>query len=143
DLKVVHRLFELRKAFINDAGVQQQLDLASIHLRNLEIEEASRILESIRPTAIPRPEAQGGWGPQVHLYPNPVNDGTLKIRFEDRAPVAAIRISDIHGRVVYETFTEAGQDLFSIEDLNLPHGIYFLMLPFGDAAKTLKFSVAR
>lgn len=145
DLKVVHRLYVLRKFFADDAEVQQQLDQASLHLGNLEIEQAHQILESIMPTGMIRPaDPREGTGMGIRLFPNPVTDGRLNVRLGNNRDVSRIAISDMNGRIVYSGFPGALRDNFTIENIRLPHGVYLLMLENGDLpAASARFSITR
>lgn len=55
ELKLVLRLFVLRKDYTDNLHIIQQLDNASNHLNNLEIEQAADILNNIDPITVLKP----------------------------------------------------------------------------------------
>ena len=71
ELKLVYRLYELRRAYFDEPETQQLLDEVSIHLRNLETEQASEIMESIEPTFLYPTEDPRGERERVFPFPQP------------------------------------------------------------------------
>ena len=110
DLELVHRLFLLRKDYEDDSEIQQQLEQASQHLRNLEIDQAATILNGIELKSdgevfLPGEEGNAG----LSVFPNPWSDGPLQIRVspELRGP-GSLRVHDLTGRLVYHASFEPG-----------------------------------
>lgn len=144
ELKLVYRLYRLRKDYQDDPDVQAELNKASVHLRNLEIPEAAAILNII---AL-KTNLSGKKTHQLNdlgflLFPNPNKGGTLNIAFEREIQRPAhLSITDISGKIEFEVTIEKGSSLFSTSDLQLNKGIYFLTLSNEGYLKTLKFIVA-
>jgi hypothetical protein len=142
ELILVHRLYLLRKEYADDPETRQVLDQVSLHLRNLETEQASLLLESIRPAAVSLPDDHSAGGAaDILLFPNPVAEGRLNIRLDRIEGVNRMIISDIQGKVLYSAAPGPGNDLYCIDHLNLPGGVYLLTLYGGSGTSTVKFSV--
>jgi hypothetical protein len=133
ELRLVHRLYILRKDYKSDTEIQRQLNQASVHLRNLEISEAAALLNVIEPkTGIPFTRTGRDPGPLV--FPNPFQGEVLYIEFNsDFFGAGKLTISDVFGRDLYEYKLEVGASGFSIDNLLLPQGIYFINLYMGDS----------
>ena len=143
ELRLVHRLYVLRKDYQADQEIQRQLDQASVYLRNLEISEAAAILNAIEPkTGIP--VARTGQSPGFLAFPNPFSGGVLNIDFRTvTAGPGMLNINDITGRSLYDYKLEAGASGFYIEDLILPQGIYFLNLQIENVRPSTSLFIAK
>jgi hypothetical protein len=139
ELKLVHRLYLLRKQYINDQQIQQQLNQASLHLRNLEISEAAVILNGIQVMGIS--ENKNDSGNLIIVSPNPYTGGGININFGTIKTPAKILISDISGKIVYEKRLENGTSSLSISDLFLSKGFYLITLQDGKFYTTARFVV--
>lgn len=128
DLRLVHRLYILRKDYKSDQEIQHLLNQASIHLRNLEISEAAAILNAIEPkTGVP--VTRTGQSPGLQVFPNPFSGKVLNIDFDTGITgPGKLSINDIFGRTLFEYKLGEGASSFSIDNLILPQGIYFLNL---------------
>jgi hypothetical protein len=142
ELKLVYRLYTLRKDCAGDTETQQLLDQVSVHLRNLEIEEASQLMESGWPTLISPPGDPGPeQGPGIVLFPNPVLGGKLQLRFKGDPGDSEMTISDFSGKSLFMGHTVAGQEGCCIESLHLDRGIYLFTLQGKFGISTVKFTV--
>jgi hypothetical protein len=142
ELQMVYRLYTLRRDYAGDTEAQQLLDQVSMHLRNLEVEEASQLMESVWPTLLspgnPAPEKS----PWIVLFPNPVVGGKLQLRFKRDPGNSEMTIYDSCGKFLFGGHTLAGQEGCCIESLHLDRGIYFFRLQGVQGTTTVKFSVA-
>jgi len=143
DLRLVHRLYILRKDYASDPEIQMLLNQASDYLRNLEINEAAEILNSIATnTAI---EEINSGDLNLHnprIFPNPISDGKINIRLNaELLHSANVIITDVCGKKIYETISDKGVANISIDNLNLSCGTYFLILQTGNSAETAMFVV--
>jgi len=142
EFEMIHRLYILRKEFENDTDTQQVLDQVSLHLSNLEVEQASQLLESLSPTLIFQHEdLSEPNGPWVHIFPNPMTDGILYFKSEPGEEITRIIISDLNGKIVYHAGPQEAKDQYCIRDLNLPDGVYLLSLQGAHGISTAKFSL--
>ena len=145
ELKLVHRLYLLRKDYAENAEIQQSLNLASMHLRNLEIAEAALMLNSIHPLS-----GSGEFTPEglipgaTLLFPNPYMGGRLNILFgNDPGHSVRISIHDMTGRIVYERWPVKDRTGLSVENLNIPEGIYLVVSQGEHDVKTVQLVVTR
>ncbi|MBI1306421.1 MAG: T9SS type A sorting domain-containing protein [Bacteroidetes bacterium] len=80
----------------------------------------------------------------VSVFPNPVDDGKFTVRFTESfaSNHVTIRLTDVTGRIVYETNASSTEDLVvDVSALNLSKGIYALQIQSSDrtAVKSLVF----
>lgn len=144
EFTLIQKLYTLRKTFVDDPDTQDLLDQASAHLSNLEVNEAFLLLESILPSLIFEQElASETPGPGIHISPNPVADGIVYFRTDFREEIKRVIISDLSGKIVYKAGPWESRDLYCIDDLKLPAGIYFLSVHGIQGISTAKFSVAK
>ena len=67
----------------------------------------------------------------IRIYPNP-NSGTFSVDFSKPAVIGAtIRIVGLAGQVVWEKRIENNNQLQSVDDTNLPDGMYFIQIVSG------------
>ncbi len=141
ELEMIHRLYTLRKAYENEPATQQLLDQATLHLSNLEVDQASRLLESIHPNLIFQPrDPAGPNGPEVVIFPNPIADETLYFSSDFGEEINRIIISDMNGKIVYHDGPQESKDQYCIRDLKLPAGGYLLSLYGAQRISTAKFT---
>ena len=143
ELKLVYRLYLLRKEFADEPVTQGQLDQVSVYLRNLDTEQAWMLLESIKPSAVfpPREEPYAEAGSGVFLFPNPVTEGGFCIRVDRDLGFTRLVITDISGKVVFRDKLSVGQELYSVDNLHLPPGIFLLSLSGECGISNLRFAV--
>jgi hypothetical protein len=143
ELRLVYRLYLLRKDYESDLLTQQELNQASMHLRNLEIIDAAVILNAIElKTGIKENKIFEGDNKGPVIFPNPYTDKKLNIGFEADIQFSMhLTIIDIFGKTVYDTWLEKGVSGYSIDNLILSRGIYQLILCNKNTLKTGKFMV--
>jgi hypothetical protein len=125
ELQLVHRLYVLRKEFASDEEVQSQLDRVSNHLRNLEIDAAAEILNSIDTNV----DENTGSIHSPRIFPNPWTTGDLKIEFTKAFNYPqSLLIVDQQGKYVYETNLEPGITNHILQQLFLTPGIYNVVI---------------
>lgn len=143
ELKLVHRLFELRKDYKHDADTQESLDQASMHLRNLEIGEAAEILNGI-PLGIGDrfPEEGGSEGKGITLFPNPYTGGGLTVRLEpEMKEISKMSVTDILGKEHPVEWSGPAPFHFRSDDPGLDPGIYFITIRGDDHSETVRLIV--
>ena len=131
ELKLVHKLYQLRKQEKDKAAIQEQLDLASEHLSNLEIEKAKEILDSL-----PLVTGLLDWGMghnentlPFKVYPNPIIDNTLHINLDETTNSPAIlTLTDVAGKVLLQKNYNRGLREITLSVDNLTAGIYVVTL---------------
>lgn len=145
ELQLVHRLFRLRKDYAADSEVQDSLNQASVHLRNLEINQAALILNAIEPITGTPGLNRGNVKPdKLMVYPNPYSGGKLNLEVPGNpAEIIRITIMDMTGRVLFESWPEAGSASFSFVNPRLPDGIYMISLHGERTVSSTKFMVTR
>jgi hypothetical protein len=143
ELRLVYRLFQLRKNYAGNPEIQTQLNQASLHLRNLEISDAALILNAIPlTTGIKEIISRENNSLEPVIYPNPYCNGTLNIGFEADIQLSTqLTIIDIFGKTVFTTRLEKGVSGYSIDNLILSQGFYQLILRNENTLKTGKFIV--
>lgn len=131
ELRLVHKLYLLRKQEKENSTIQAQLDAASEHLANLEIKEAMDILNNL-------PVVTGllDWGLgnkydslPFQVYPNPVTGKTLHIKLEEATTSASVlSVMDVSGKVLVQRDYSRGASGISISLESFSEGIYIVKL---------------
>lgn len=129
ELQLVQRLYQLRKQENENAAIQAQLDTASEHLSNLEVEEAKAILESI-------PVVTGllDWGLwdnennlQFQVYPNPLTSDRLHIRLAEATNrPTVLSVCDLTGKVLLQQNNLRGLNEIVLNLAHLSAGVYLV-----------------
>ncbi len=143
ELKLVHRLYLLRKAYPNDPEIQHQLNQALVHLRNLEIDDAALILNAIPLETSVNENITGELNDQPPLiFPNPYRGGKLTIGFIAGSQNSRqLVITDLCGKIVYECRLEKEISSHTINNGFLSRGIYSLILCSENKLQTGKLVV--
>lgn len=142
ELKLVYRLYQLRKHYASDAGVQHQLDLASAHLVNLEINKAAEMLNGLDLVTGLQGNLKGKDKGKLHVFPNPFSTGNLSVNFEgSNARTAKLSVIDLYGKRIYEQVLAKGTSNVSIPRNNFIDGVYFVTLQKGDEVMSTKVIV--
>ena len=144
ELKLVYKLFQLRKEFSSDNEVQEQLDLAAEHLVNLKIEEAENILSRFEVTGLLDGDTFSDKIHEVnlHVYPNPLSDSLLNIEFQgQQGKSTRLSILSLLGKVIIQKELPVGTSSASLSIEGLEEGIYILELQFGGKKATQKLIV--
>lgn len=141
ELKLVHRLYSLRKKYGGNKDIQDQLDQASEHIRNLEIHEAELIIRSVELSTGLTGYYQGeGEESLPFVFPNPVNNKMISFTCNPVfSPENRIIIMSVSGKVLYENCLPVNTTTYSINNLLLPEGIYFLKIIDGQTITTTRF----
>jgi len=140
ELILVHRLYVLRKDYAGDSDIQEQLDQASIHLRNLEIDEASAILMAITPITgtqsyVPEDEVQGRL-----IQSDPLTGELLLPGLPPAGNVLNLTIYNLHGQIVKkEILAESGSPVSYSP--GLPQGFYILRVENAAAEQTVRLLI--
>lgn len=146
ELRLVHKLYQLRKQEKENGTVQQQLDAASRHLADLEIEKAKAIIDNI-PIVTGLldwglRDAKQNWHFQV--YPNPLTNGLLHIKFaEATTKPAALSVTDLTGKVLLQKSYRRGITDIAVPVENLSTGMYLVRLQSEDRSGMQKVVVLR
>jgi hypothetical protein len=142
ELRLVYRLFLLRKDYPSDKAIQNQLNQASVFLRNLDISQAAVILNSIGLKNEFREAEIKDSDPVV--FPNPYRNGKLNIGFNAGIQFSSkISIADISGKTFYQYWLEKGVASLSLDNLILNGGVYQIIIKNGYSLKTMKFIVVK
>ena len=143
ELKLVYKLYRLRKQHKDDAAMQQQLDQAAAHLANLEITAARAILDPIVLGLLDKNSAvREGIG--FSLFPNPTSDSILQLKFDKPSPAGTkLTIVDATGKLVYQQKVTTGISFISIPVQALYSGIYTVRLVYKDVVATQRFAITR
>ncbi len=143
ELRLVYRLFLLRKEYSGNPEIQLQLNQASTHLKDLKITEASEILNSIVLASLKENDKGAVNQDGTIIFPNPYTGGKLEIFFKpDYGNSIHLSIKDISGRNVYEKWLEKGESSHLIDNINLPAGVYLLILKNITSREAGKFIVS-
>jgi hypothetical protein len=136
ELRLVYRLINLRKENAGNQTIQNQLDEASMHLRNIEIDNAAEIINLLDPNAIIQNKNISCNETPLNIFPNPYTVGPLNIisNFKTHQPLL-ISIYNTFGKEVYKTSTSV------IKKLNLTKGIYIVTVQDKNQMQTGKFVI--
>jgi hypothetical protein len=129
ELNLVYNLYLLRKKYVADEAVQKSLDSASVYLRNLEIDNALKVLEQYELVSVTE---HPGTSSAFSAFPNPYSGN--KISFNLNTALTGdgkLVIYDMTGKMVAERAIESGNQVVTIENLELKQGIYLPVLFFG------------
>ncbi len=130
ELELVYKLFLHRKGYKDSTEVQDSLDQASLHLRNLEIAGAEEILNAFEVIVdVPQIGDHGPVSSAMRIYPNPFFEGEL--RFELAPSISSnteLAIYDMLGTRIYEEEVEQGTSSLSLKNIALSPGVYFCMV---------------
>ncbi len=140
ELRLVYRLYNLRKKYASDGSVQSQLDKASYDLRNLKIDSAAVIINALDPSSKIADKTK--FCQNIAIYPNPYTGGNIVIALGDNLQGrTSLTIYSSLGRQVYNHISEIENQEITIPDPNLVPGIYTLIIKNGTTVRTGKFVI--
>lgn len=144
ELKLVYKLYRLRKEKANDPGAQQQLDLVAKHFSNLEINEAKAILDQYELVTGLLDNRRDKDDMLVQVYPNPLVSKILFIKIgRVSGNLAQLSILDLSGKVLCEKEYSRGASAMSISVEEFKSGIYVIRIQSGNLISTKKIVVSR
>ena len=97
ELRLIYRLYTLRKAYATSPDAQATLDQAFQQLVALNVPAATALLNSLAVTTATRPASAGL---TLQLYPNPVGGSVLRLAAGTELRGGTVRVFDALGRVV-------------------------------------------
>ncbi|WP_207432263.1 T9SS type A sorting domain-containing protein [Sabulibacter ruber] len=140
ELRLVHKLYQLRKQHANDAAIQQKLATASAHFSNLEIDAARAILNEIAPvTGILDEVAPGKSGRLFKVFPNPATGNEIEIGINRVGSlVAHLTISNVAGKILYQKEIAKGTSKVTVPIQHLSGGVYYVTVQSDAVSETQK-----
>lgn len=139
ELLLVYKLFQLRKAYKQDAATTGLLDQAAGYLTNLNVTEARNILDVVEPVM----QVEKDRGVTFSVYPNPVLQKTLSIRINGKTDRSGMRITihDLSGKIVDDLKVPEVKPELSLSTEKLGKGVYVVNLHFTDKVVARRFIV--
>ena len=129
ELKLVYKLYQLRKQYATDAAKQQRLNTASTHLRNLEIETARTILQEMGPVLGISEGQATVKGKLFKVFPNPATGKEIEIKFNKVSMrVAQLTVFDVAGKVLFQKEIPKGTSRLILPIQNLGDGLYYFKM---------------
>ncbi|HYG40240.1 MAG TPA: T9SS type A sorting domain-containing protein [Cytophagales bacterium] len=129
ELKLVYKLYKLRKQHKEDGAIQQQLNLASDHLNNLLLTEAKAILDNYEveeeePTGFLDNELTRS---PLQIYPNPAKENQVRLELGKimKSP-NTLSLIDISGKELIRKDYPAGISNINLSLENIKNGIYLI-----------------
>lgn len=142
ELKLVHRLYLHRKGYANEPAIQEQLDSASVYLRNLDIQKAADILNAIEITGNRNDLYTNNKESSIKVFPNPSTGEEIKIHsLKQGESIQNIKIVDLSGKLLYERGFGTGRTLISLQDIYLKEGSYLLLAETGSYTQSIKIII--
>ena len=150
DLTLPYKIYELRKKFPNDNGINSILDKTFDLIVSGDIEKANYILDSLATPA--DVQTNSGINPKSYVlnqnYPNPFNPSTVINYYLPVPGYVSLKIYDSIGReiaVLANEFQQSGNHniQFSFPESRLPSGVYFYRLQSGGFVQTKKMTILK
>lgn len=144
DLRLVLKLYQLRKQHKDDTEVQTELNIASDQLNNLQITEAKTVLDKYEVeevvTGFLDRELKDS---PMKIYPNPVVNDQVRLEFgKEINSKSILSLSDITGKILFIKNFPPGISHIELSVEDYKNGVYLLNLKADNffAVKSMKIS---